>query len=52
MTDQDWQSAGARRDIFFSARYLSAEARVMGLMMESSLWYQSELYAHFEPSQV
>jgi len=50
--DQDWQSCGVRRLIFFSAAYLSAAAFTMGLMICSSAWYQSLVKFHFLPSHV
>ena len=46
------QSAGSRRVIFLSARYLSAPALIMGFRICSSAWYQSDEKFHFLPSQV
>jgi hypothetical protein len=47
---QLWQSAGVRRVSFFSSAYLVAALRIIGLMMVSSLSYQSDEKFHFAPS--
>src|SRR4051812_28626268 len=49
---QDWQSAAVLRASFLSARYFSAPALTIGLMICSSACMKSELKAHLLPSQV
>jgi hypothetical protein len=51
-SDQDWQSAGVRRVIFFSAAYLSADALTKGLMICSSACNQSDAQTNLLPSHV
>jgi hypothetical protein len=48
----DWQSSYVRRVIFFSVAYLSAAALIIGLMIDWSASYQSDVNSHLLPFQV